>query len=72
MSKSRLKTLAKVEASMGLEAALALNDSVSSIRAVNDTIKELWIGYVDPAGNKASSPNSFVNHPALKGEACGG
>lgn len=45
---------------MGLEAALALNDRVSSIRAVNDTIKEQWIGYVDPAGNKASSPNSYM------------
>lgn len=59
-AKSRIKALAKIEAKTGLEAALAYNDTVSSIRAVNDTIKEKWVGYVDPAGNKASSPNSFM------------
>jgi hypothetical protein len=59
-TKSRIKTLAKIEQKTGLEAALAYNDTVSSIRAVNDTIKEKWVGYVDPAGNKASSPNSFM------------
>lgn len=59
-TKNRIKTLAKIEAKTSLEAALAYNDTVSSIRAVNDTIKEQWIGYVDPAGNQASSPNSFM------------
>ncbi|KFB66654.1 hypothetical protein [Candidatus Accumulibacter vicinus] len=59
-TKNRVKTLNKIEALTGLEAALAYNDTVSSIRAVNDTIKEKWVGYVDPAGNKASSPNSFM------------
>ena len=59
-TKNRIKALAKIEAKTGLESALAYNDTVSSIRAVNDTIKEKWVGYVDPAGNKASSPNSFM------------
>lgn len=56
----RVKALEKIQAQTSLEAALAYNDTVSSIRAVNDTIKEKWVGYVDPAGNKASSPNSFM------------
>lgn len=58
--KTRVKALEKIETKAGLEAALAYNDTVSSIRAVNDTIKEKWVGYVDPAGNHSSSPNSFM------------
>lgn len=56
----RVKTLEKIQAQTSLEAALAFNDTVSSILSVNDTIKEKWVGYIDPAGNKASSPNSFM------------
>ena len=58
--KSRIKALEKIEARSGLESALAYNDTVSSMHAVNDTIKEKWAGYVDPAGNQSSSPNSFM------------
>lgn len=59
-TKNHIKALEKIEAQTGLESALAYNDTVSSIRAVNDTIKEKWVDYVDPAGNTASSPNSFM------------
>ncbi len=59
-AKNRIKALAKIEAQTGLESALAYHDTVASIRAVNDTIKDKWVGYVDPAGNQASSPNSFM------------
>lgn len=59
-TKTRVKALAKIEARTGLESALAYNDTVSSIRAVNDTLKEKWVDYIDPAGNQASSPNSFM------------
>ena len=58
--KSRVKVLKKIEARHGIESALAHNDVVSSLHAVNETIKEKWTDYVDPAGNTASSPNSFM------------
>lgn len=50
MSKKQLST----------DAALARQDLIQSHRYINDTIRDLWVSYVDPAGNKALSPNSYM------------
>lgn len=45
---------------LGTDVELAREDLIQSHRHVNDTIKDLWIGYEDPAGKTASSPNSYM------------
>ncbi len=57
---STSKTIAKIEARHGTEAALARSDVIASHRLVNDTIKDLWGAYQDPEGNTSSSPNSYM------------
>ncbi len=57
---STSKTIAKIEARHGTEAALARSDVIASHRLVNDTIKDLWVAYQDPEGNTSSSPNSYM------------
>lgn len=54
------KTIAKIEARHGMEAAIAKSDVIASHRLVNDSIKEQWVDYQDPAGHVSSSPNSFM------------
>lgn len=57
---STSKTIAKIEARHGTEAAIARSDVIASHRLVNDTIKDQWAEYRDPEGNVSSSPNSFM------------
>ena len=57
---STSKTIAKIEARHGTEAALARSDVIASHRLVNDAIKDQWTEYRDPEGNVSSSPNSFM------------
>lgn len=42
------------------ELSVARQDLIQSHHMLHDTIKELWVNYVDPAGNKPSSPNSHM------------
>ena len=35
-------------------------DLLQSHRVLHDTIRDLWTNYIDPAGNKPSSPNSHM------------
>ena len=65
-TKNRVKTLNKIEALTGLEAALAYNDTVSSIRAVNDTDR-LWDALADMLRNGAAAVEYFLGNakPAL-------
>lgn len=57
---STSKTIAKIEARHGTEAALARSDVIASHRLVNDAIKDQWTEYRDLEGNVSSSPNSFM------------
>lgn len=57
---STSKTVAKIEARHGAEAAIVRSDVIASHRLVNDTIKDLWVAYQDPEGNTSSSPNSYM------------
>lgn len=53
---STSKTVARIEARHGAEAAIARSDVIASHRMVNDAIKEQWAEYQDQEGNTSSSP----------------
>lgn len=68
---STSKTVAKIEARHGAEAAIVRSDVIASNRLVNDTIKDLWVAYQDPEGNTSSSPNSYCGNGGRWPTCCG-